>query len=61
MTDKQKMEFMAKQFGFCRCKSACQVEQYADPDMQDKPGGRYSVCEVEADKCGIKVPAKEEP
>jgi hypothetical protein len=49
-------EALMKRFGPCRCASHCQVEQHADEDMQDKPGGRYSVCEIEAEKLGIPVP-----
>lgn len=60
MENKQKMETLMKHFGPCRCDGHCQVEQVSDESMREKPGGRYSVCEVEAEKHGIQVPPREE-
>lgn len=57
---KQELEVLMQHFGPCRCDGRCQVEQHADEEMQDKPGGIYSVCEIEAEKHGIPVPPREE-
>lgn len=57
---KEQMKVLLTNFGTCRCDKACQVEQYSDESMRDKPGGRYSVCEIEAEKNGLKIPPREE-
>lgn len=59
MTKKQ-MKVLLARFGTCRCDKTCQVEQYADESMRDKPGGRYSVCEIEAEKNGLPLPMHRE-
>lgn len=57
---KQQLRILALRFGGCGCKNGCQIEQYADESMQDKPNGRFSVCELEADEHGIPLPGKGE-
>lgn len=56
MTRKKELMTLIARFDFCRCTKHCQREQYADEAMQDKPGGRYSVCEIEAGDHDITVP-----
>lgn len=59
LTQRQ-LEVIAGRFGGCGCEAQCQVEQYGDVDMQNKPNGRFSVCELLAAQRGIKLPAKKE-
>jgi hypothetical protein len=53
---------MLKHFGTCKCDNACAREQYSDEAEvgEAKPGGRFSVCEIEAEKLGIWTPPEEE-
>lgn len=59
MTREEQQKILLEKFGTCGCKGHCEVEQYPEPSMQDKPGGRYSVCEVEAQDLGIWEPVEE--
>lgn len=52
---------LAKRFGGCGCKERCEVEQYGEDGMDRKPRGRFSVCELEADRLGVEVPERNEP
>lgn len=58
--EKQKLETLMAHFGPCRCENACQVEQFSDERDRNKPGGRFSVCELDAEKHGIKIPKHED-
>jgi hypothetical protein len=62
MTDdrEHQVRILARKFGFCGCKHHCQLEQYGEEGNESKPRGRFSVCELEADKYGIEVPEKGE-
>ena len=53
------VETLAKNFGGCGCKHRCEREQSCGDDeewMANKPNGRFSVCEIEAEDLGVKVP-----
>lgn len=52
---------LAKRFGGCGCKDRCEMEQYGDDGNDRKPRGRFSVCEVEADHLGVKIPKRVAP
>lgn len=53
----KKLETLLAHFGTCGCKHHCAKEQYADENDQNeaKPNGRYSICEIEAEDCGIQI------
>jgi hypothetical protein len=53
---------LAKRFGGCGCKRQCQVEQYGEETgSESKPRGRFSVCEIEADRLGVTLPERNDP
>jgi hypothetical protein len=52
---------LLEHFGTCKCTNSCAREQYVEEEAgEHKPGGRYSVCEIEAEKLGIWTPPEEE-
>jgi hypothetical protein len=56
VTRKEELQVLLKRFGSCRCTEACPMEQYGEDGADDKPRGRFSVCELEADRCGLLLP-----
>jgi len=58
---KELLKELARRFGGCGCKDACQVEQFGEDGNNRKPCGRFSVCEVEADKLRVMVPKRKTP
>ena len=57
---KEQLQILLGRFGTCGCKDRCQVQEHVDENARNKPNGRFSVCELEADEHGIEIPTKEE-
>lgn len=51
---KDELQVMASNFGGCGCKTHCAREQFSREEVgENKPNGRYTACEVQADELGI--------
>lgn len=58
----EELKALARKFGGCGCKDRCAREQYCREEAPShKPRGRFTVCEIQAEKLGIHLPAREEP
>jgi hypothetical protein len=56
VTRKDELQVLLKRFGSCRCTEACPMEQYGENGADDKPRGRFAVCELEADMWRLLLP-----
>lgn len=56
---KSTMQELANRFGGCGCKDRCEMEQFGEAGVDRKPRGRLSVCEVDAEILGLKMPKQE--
>lgn len=60
MARKDELLVLLERFGSCGCKERRETQQYGDAGAGRKPGGRFSVCEIEADQHGLDIPKKDD-